>query len=239
MGNGFVILLFFPASCSSSLWLQWLDSAAVISVFTPHVFSVTGFRRLRWFEVAPQAICAATFTGWEREDCEMEKQRVHMSNMSKCVSSPLLCRNFPRTSNQNETGKPMEMRRRDQAYDRPRSSLVLCIVHFISMLQWILLPEGALCLCLSVCKPHWPCWMRIPLDGVWQVVYRLVLSPFTRRFSARISEDSSSSVAPGDVLWQGVREKAAKWIQGWAKRSFQRRLQRERKKGGRGRGRHH
>lgn len=31
-------------------------------------------------------------------------------------------------------------------------------------------------------------------------------------------------MVPRDVLWQGTRERAAKWIQGWAKRSFQRRF---------------
>ncbi len=121
----------------------------------------------------------------------------------------------------------------DQAYtsDGPTASLVLWISHLITMLQWVPLPWAGLCLCLSVCKPDWPRWMRILQTG-WHVVYRPVLPPFTRWFSAHISEDSSSSMAPGDVLWQGMRERAAKWIQGWAKRSFQRRLQREERREG-------
>ncbi len=138
---------------------------------------------------------------------------------------------LPDQSDLNETGNQKGICC-DQAYtsDRPTSSLVLWILHLITMLQWVPLPWAALCLCLSVCKPDWPRWMRILQTG-WHVVYRLVLRPFTRWFSAHISEDSSSSMAPRDVLWQGMRERAAKWIQGWAKRSFQRRLQREGREG--------
>lgn len=107
------------------------------------------------------------------------------------------------------------------------SVVILTSYHYIT----VGIPAFAgLCLCLSVCKPDWPCWMRILQTG-WHVVYRLVLSPFTHWFSAHISEDSSSAMAPRDVLWQGIRERDAKWIQGWAKRSFQTRLQREGREG--------
>ena len=117
--------------------------------------------------------------------------------------------------------------------DRPTSSLVSWILHLITMLQWVPLPWAGLCLCLNDRKPDWPCWMRILQTGCWHVVYRPVLSPFTPCCSAHTSEDSNSSMAPGDVLWHGGDEGkggAAKWIQGWAKRSFQRRLQRERER---------
>lgn len=47
-----------------------------------------------------------------------------------------------------------------------------------------------------------PCWMRILQTG-WHVVYRLVFSLFSTWFSAHISEDSSSLMAPRDALWWG------------------------------------
>ena len=153
-----------------------------------------------------------------------------MSEINLCMFTKLMMK-FPKQSSQNEAGNQKEICR-DQAYtsDRPTSSLGLWIFHLITMLQWVPLPWAGLCLCVNVCKPDWLCWMRILQTG-WHVVYRLVLSPFTHWFSTHISEDSSSSMAPRDVLWQGMRERAAKWIQGWAKRSFQRRLRREGREG--------
>lgn len=133
---------------------------------------------------------------------------------------------LPNQSSLTEAGNQKEICH-DQAYysDRPTSWLWLWILHLITMFQWVPMPWAGLCLCLGVCKPDWPCWMRILQTG-WHGVYRLVLSPspLTRWFSTHISEDSSSSMAPRDILWQGMREKAAKCFQGWAKRSFQRRL---------------
>ena len=127
----------------------------------------------------------------------------------------------------------IQMRHGTKGRDRPTSSLVSWILHLITMLQWVPLPWAGLCLCLSDRKPDWLPWMRILRTGCWHVVYRPVLSPFTPCFSAHTSEDSSSSMAPGDVLWHGGgwrKRGAAKWIQGWAKRSFQRRLQKDRER---------
>lgn len=97
----------------------------------------------------------------------------------------------------------------------------------IIRLKWVSLPWTGLC--LWVCKPHWPGWMRI-LQTSWHVVWRLILFPFTCRFSAHISEYSSFSTAPRDALWWGVRRRAAKQIQSWAKSNFQRKLWREEKR---------
>ena len=100
----------------------------------------------------------------------------------------------------------IQMRHGTKGRDRPTSSLVSWILHLITMLQWVPLPWAGLCLCLSDRKPDWLPWMRILRTGCWHVVYRPVLSPFTPCFSAHTSEDSSSSMAPGDVLWHGGDE---------------------------------
>lgn len=123
----------------------------------------------------------------------------------------------------NETGNQKDIcYKQTHTSDRPTSSpLYLSSYHCVTVATPV--KRGGF-VSVSVSKPDWPSWMRIIQTG-WRVVYSLVLFPFIHWFSAHISEDSSSSVAPEDVLWQRMREKAVIGVQGWAKRSFQRRLQ--------------
>lgn len=218
-----------------SLKGRWRSSGQMVALHVHlclhHMFSASLDSKVSGDVKPCQRYSCMTLIRRGRKKCEIKKNSLHthkayVKNKPKCGVSSKFCKTCPISliRMRQETKRRFAVIKHTPVTGL--NQLVLWILYVITMLQRVPLPSAGLCLCLSVCKPDWPCWMRIPQTG-WHVVYRPVLSPFTRWFSAHISEDDSSSMAPGDVLWQGMRKRAAKWIQGWAKRSFQRRLQRD------------
>lgn len=131
-----------------------------------YMFQCRRLERFRWFQTVTK-----NYSWWERgkklcESCLCTCEACVSVCVWACVQQA-----FDKTAQSVLVQTRQETKKEichDQAYtsDGPTSSLGLWILHLITMLQWVSLSWVGLCLCVSVCKPHWPCWMRILQTGL-------------------------------------------------------------------------